>query len=108
MRITVVVTTYNRPDALAAVLEGYLAQDDAGFDLIVADDGSTGATTDIVRKYAERAPFGVNHVWQEDLGFRAAAIRNRALASTTADYIVFSDGDCVPPVFFVSRHRALS
>src|SRR5215831_10455738 len=107
MRITVVVTTYNRPDALAAVMEGYLEQDDPRFDLIVADDGSTGATRDVVQDYATRAPFALTHAWQEDLGFRAAAIRNRALAATASDYFVFTDGDCVPPPFFVSRHRAL-
>ena len=108
MRITVVVTTYNRPDALAAVLEGYLAQDAAAFDVVVADDGSTDATRRVVEAYAARAPFALAHVWQEDLGFRAAAVRNRALAATPADYIVFTDGDCVPPPFFVSRHRALA
>ena len=108
MRITVVVTTYNRADALAAVLEGYLAQEDAGFDVVVADDGSTDETRRAVAEYAARAPFPLAHVWQEDRGFRAAAIRNRALAATTADYIVFTDGDCVPPPAFVSRHRALA
>ena len=44
MRIAVIVTTYNRPDALSAVLEGYLAQTDRGFELLVADDGSTEET----------------------------------------------------------------
>jgi glycosyltransferase involved in cell wall biosynthesis len=108
MRITVVITTYNRADALTAVLQGYLAQEDAGFDVVVADDGSTDETRRAVAEYAARAPFPLRHVWQEDLGFRAAAIRNRALAATTADYIVFTDGDCVPPPSFVSRHRALA
>jgi glycosyltransferase involved in cell wall biosynthesis len=50
----------------------------------------------------------VLHVWQEDRGFRAGAVRNRALARTSADYVIFSDGDCVPPAFFVRRHMALA
>lgn len=108
MRIALVVTTYNRPDALAAVLEGCLAQTDADFEVIVADDGSTQETAVLVAGYAARAPFAIRHVWQEDLGFRAAAIRNRALATTQADYIVFIDGDCVPPPYFVARHRRLA
>lgn len=108
MRTVVVITTYNRPDALAAVLAGYLAQDDKGFELIVADDGSTDDTRTAVAEYAQRAPFRVQHVWQEDRGFRAAAIRNRALAATQAEYVLFSDGDCVPRPSFVSRHRALA
>jgi len=108
MRIAVIVTTYNRPDALAAVLEGYLTQTDSDFELLVADDGSTDQTLEIVRQFQFRASFPIRHVWQEDIGFRAATIRNRALAATNAEYIIFTDGDCVPPASFVACHRALS
>lgn len=108
MKIEVVVTTYNRPDALSAVLDGYLAQSDHNFELMVADDGSTAETARVVDDYAARAPFPVRRVWQEDQGFRAAAIRNKALAGSDSDYIVFSDGDCVPSHTFVSQHRRLA
>ena len=108
MKTAVIVTTYNRPDALAAVLEGYRAQDTADFELLIADDGSSVETRDLVLRFASGAPFPVRHVWQEDKGFRAAAVRNRALAQTGCEYVIFSDGDCVPPPFFVSRHIALA
>ena len=108
MRIAVIVTTYNRPDALAAVLEGYAQQSDSGFGLIVADDGSTADTAELVQRFAARAPFEVSHVWQEDQGFRAAAIRNRAVAAARAEYIIFTDGDCVPSRTFVHQHRRLA
>ena len=108
MRVAVIVTTYNRPDALAAVLEGFLSQSDRNFELLIADDGSKSDTADLVAQYQARAPFPVKHVWQEDDGFRAAAIRNRAIAATSADYIVLVDGDCVPPVDFVATQRALA
>ena len=108
MRPAVIVTTYNRPDALAAVLEGYLAQIGATFELIVADDGSTADTGEVVTRYAARAPFPLRHVWQEDRGFRAAAARNRALAATQAEYIIFTDGDCIPRRDFVARHCLLA
>lgn len=108
MRIAVVVTTYNRPDALAAVLAAYAEQTDRGFDLIVADDGSSEDTGALVRGFAARAPVPVAHVWQPDRGFRAAAIRNRAVAACDADYVVFTDGDCIPSPAFVARHRALA
>lgn len=107
-RIAVIITTYNRPDALAAVLEGHLVQTDKNFEVIVADDGSTDDTRKLVETYRRRAPFRISHVWQEDIGFRAAAVRNRALATTTADYIVFTDGDCIPLPSFVARHRLLA
>lgn len=108
MRIAVIVTTYNRPDALAAVLDGYLVQTDKNFELLVADDGSASDTAQVISQFQQRATFSIRHVWQEDEGFRAAAIRNRALAQTAADYIIFTDGDCVPPQDFVARHRDLA
>ena len=108
MRTAVIVTTYNRPDALAAVLEAYLAQTGATFELLVADDGSTAETRETVERYATRASFSLRHVWQEDHGFRAAAARNRALAATAADYIIFTDGDCIPRRDFVAQHCALA
>jgi glycosyltransferase involved in cell wall biosynthesis len=108
MKTAVVVTTYNRPDALALVLDGFLAQATHDFALLVADDGSTGETRRTVERYAARAPFAVRHVWHEDRGFRAAAIRNRAVAATDADYVVFTDGDCIPSRGFVAAHRRLA
>jgi glycosyltransferase involved in cell wall biosynthesis len=108
MRVAVILTTYNRPDALAAVLDGYSSQDTLDFELIVADDGSRSDTRELVEARARRAPFPLRHVWQEDRGFRAGGARNRALTTTSAEYVIFSDGDCVPPAAFVARHRALA
>ena len=108
MKIAVVVTTYNRVDALTAVLEGYLAQSDQNFEVVVADDGSTEDTREAVARYQALAPFPVRHVWQEDLGFRVSMSRNRALASTDAPYVLFTDGDCIPSRDFVASHRRLS
>jgi glycosyltransferase involved in cell wall biosynthesis len=108
MKLAVIVTTYNRPDALQAVLTGYAAQSDLAFELIVADDGSTADTGAVVDAFARQASFPVTHVWQDDQGFRAAAIRNKALLRTQADYVVFTDGDCIPSRTFVHRHRQLA
>jgi glycosyltransferase involved in cell wall biosynthesis len=108
VKIAVIVTTYNRPDALAAVLAGYRAQTEQTFELLIADDGSADATRKVVEEFRNRATFPVQHIWHEDHGFRAAAIRNRALAATGADYIIFSDGDCVPSRDFVLRHQHLA
>jgi glycosyltransferase involved in cell wall biosynthesis len=107
-RISVVVTTYNRPDALERVLSAYLSQRDHDFELRIADDGSTEDTRRLVEHFATRAPFPVHHAWHEDKGFRAAAIRNRAVTTTEADYVVFTDGDCIPLPGFVAGHRALA
>lgn len=108
MRIAIIVATYNQPDQLTAVLEGYLSQSDNNFELLIADDGSTSDIADLVKQYQARAPFPIKHIWQEDNGYQACAIRNRAIAATAADYIVQTDGDCVPPVDFVASQRALA
>jgi glycosyltransferase involved in cell wall biosynthesis len=105
--VAVIVTTYNRPDALAAVLAGYRTQSDRDFEMIVADDGSTDETARVIDE-AQKDGLNIRHVWHEDRGFRAAAIRNRAIAKTVADYIVFSDGDCIPLPRFVAQHRRLA
>lgn len=108
MKTAVIVTTFNRPDALAAVLEGYSDQSDRDFELVVADDGSTHETAEVVNEFAQRQVISLTHVWQEDRGFRAAAIRNRAIAATSADYVIFTDGDCVAPRDFVESHKRLA
>ena len=107
-RTAVVMTTYNRPDALALVLDGYRDQLDQSFELIVSDDGSTRETAGVIEEAQRTARFSISHVWQEDRGFRAAAIRNRAAATSPAEYMIFTDGDCVPSLDFVSRHRRLA
>lgn len=108
MRIAVIVATYNRPDALAALLDAYEEQTDRDFEVIVADDGSTDEVRSLVQSRTGRVFFPLSHVWHEDQGFRAAKIRNRALAATGADYVIFTDGDCIPSRVFVASHRRLA
>lgn len=108
MKVAVILTTYNRPDALEAAVLGYFAQAGQPFELLIADDGSKEDTTACVRALIAKSPFPMRHVWQEDLGFRPGAARNRAAAATDADYLIFSDGDCVPPPDFVARHASLA
>jgi GT2 family glycosyltransferase len=108
MRASVVVTTYNRPDALQAVLKGLAAQTDRDFEVLVADDGSRSETADLVNTLAREYPARLIHVWQEDAGFRAGAARNRACAQATGDYWIFLDGDCVPLPDFISEHKRLA
>lgn len=107
--IAVIVSTYNAPGYLQRVLEGYRAQSRYPDELIVADDGSTCETAKVVEEFAKVAPFPVRHVWHEDQGFRLAEIRNRAVTAARADYLIFTDGDCIPHPRFVEDHgRALA
>ena len=108
MRLSVIVTTYNRPDALRAVLRSLAAQTDKAFEVLVADDGSRDETALAIAEEARDFPVPLVHLWQEDDGFRAAAARNLAVAASRGDYLVFVDGDSVLRPDFIARHRALA
>lgn len=108
MKLSVIVTTYNRPGALRRVLEALNHQRRKPDEVLVADDGSGPETQAVVQQAARRAGFPVRHVWQADRGFRVSRIRNRAIAAAGGDYLVFLDGDCIPEGWFVMDHSDLA
>jgi len=106
--ISIIVATYNRADALGAVLRSLSRQTDKNFELLVADDGSDVATARVVSEWAGRMPVPLQHVWHADRGFRLAEIRNRAIRASTGAYCIFLDGDCIARPDFVAAHRRLA
>ncbi|NCA17344.1 MAG: glycosyltransferase, partial [Betaproteobacteria bacterium] len=78
VRASLVVTTYNRPDALRLVLMSALCQTHLPEQIIVADDGSAAPTRHLIERFRLSSSVPIIHSWQEDLGFRAAASRNKA------------------------------
>lgn len=103
-----VITTYNRSDALLAVLAGLVRQTDRNFEVVVADDGSREEHRQAVLSSPLAGELRLAHVWHPDVGFTASKVRNRGVAASTAPYIVFMDGDCVPEQDFIARHKALA
>ena len=106
--ISVIVTTYNRADALEAVLRSLARQTDQDFEVVVADDGSTAATAQLIDGWKARVGHRLEHVWHADRGFRAAEIRNRAILAARGAYCIFLDGDCLARPDFVAIHRRLA
>jgi glycosyltransferase involved in cell wall biosynthesis len=106
--ISVIVATYNRPDALDAVLRSLARQSDRDFEVVIADDGSGTDTARVIKEWSARMPVPLRHVWHEDRGFRLAEIRNRAVRVSKGAYCIFLDGDCVAPSGFVAAHRRLA
>ncbi|MEA2873624.1 MAG: hypothetical protein QOH67_3600 [Hyphomicrobiales bacterium] len=105
--VSLIVSTYNRPDALGAVLRSLARQTDRNFEIVVADDGSGPRTREVVDGWISRIGVPLRHVWQEDRGFRLAEIRNRAIAASAGSYLIFLDGDCIARPDFVAAHRRL-
>lgn len=104
--VSLVVTTYNWPDALALALEGVRRQTRPPDEVLVADDGSRDDTRSLLCDIARNFPVPLRHVWQPDEGFRAARVRNRAIAASSGEYILILDGDMVPRRHFVADHIA--
>ena len=91
--LSVVVSTYEWPEALDAVLRGFADQADDAFELVVADDGSGAATAEVVDGWTRAFGDRLVHAWQEDAGFRLARVRNLGALATRGDYVVFVDGE---------------
>lgn len=103
--ISVILTTYNQPEWLAMVLWGYASQTHPDFEVVVADDGSDDRTTEVIDRVRHQTDLKIEHVWHEDDGFRKCTILNHAISRSSGDYLLFSDGDCVPRKTFVANHH---
>jgi glycosyltransferase involved in cell wall biosynthesis len=106
--VSLVISTYNRSDALLAVLNGLELQSDRNFEVVVADDGSRPEYVNAVIGSAVARNLHITHVWHPDVGFTVSRIRNRGVAASKGQYIIFIDGDCVPEVDFIARHKRLA
>jgi len=106
--ISIIISTYNREDALDAVLRSLSRQSDPDFEVIVADDGSGPSTAKVVDVWRTKLGRRVEHVWHADQGFRLAEIRNRAILAARGTYCIFLDGDCIVREDFVATHRRLA
>ncbi len=104
MKVSLIITTYNRPDALKLVLKSALKQHRLPHEIVVADDGSGEETANVIQEAAKKSPVPILHAWQEDEGFRAAMSRNRAAAMSSGEYIVMIDGDMVLHPLFIKDH----
>lgn len=108
MEISVILSTYNQPEWLRKVLHGYMCQSYANFELLIADDGSDDRTAAVLKEFQNLVRFPIKHVWQEDDGFQKTKILNKAILAAGGDYLVFSDGDCIPRFDFLKVHAELA
>ncbi len=108
MKISFIVLTYNRTDALLAVLRSLSEQCDDRHEVLIADDGSRPDQVKMIFDHCPVFKCPVYHVWNPDTGFTAAHTRNLAAAHAKGDYLIFLDGDCIPNKAFVAQHARLA
>lgn len=102
--VSVVISTYNQPEWLEKVLWGYEAQTERRFEVVVADDGSDERTRLLLERIVPQVGYSIRHVWHADLGFRKCRIVNQGIVATRAEYLLVTDGDCIPRRDFLATH----
>lgn len=104
MEAALIISTYNWPEALNVVLQSIRVQTILPKEILIADDGSGDETKELIQEFQKTFSIPLRHIWQEDRGFRKSVILNKALAATTANYIIQIDGDCIAHKNFVEDH----
>ncbi len=104
LKISVIVATYNMPHWLEKVIWGYENQTNKDFELIIADDGSREDTSALINQFKSTSALKIQHLWHADEGYRRQTILNKAILAASHDYILFTDGDCIPREDFVQTH----
>ena len=103
-RVSLIVSTYNRPDALRVCLDSVKHQTTLPYEVIIGDDGSRSETADTIKEISRNFPVPIKHVWHEDNGFRLAMMRNKSVAASSGDYIIEVDGDVFLHPKFIEDH----
>lgn len=104
MTVSLLFSTYNYPGALRLLLSSIKIQRRRPDQILIADDGSTDKTREIIDAFRTETGMNVIHAWQPDDGFRKSIVLNKALAQCTSDYVVQIDGDCIMHPRFIEDH----
>jgi len=105
LRTSLIISTYNREDALELILLSILNQSVMPEEVIIADDGSRKNTGELINRYREKFPIPLIHCWHEDASLQAGQIRNKAIAASSGEYIIHVDGDMVLHRHFIKAHK---
>lgn len=104
MKIALLIATYNWEEALYMVLQMVEKQTVLPNEILIADDGSTQQTAEVINYWKKRMLIPIKHHWHNDKGFRKTIIMNKAIASSNADYIIQIDGDILIEKNFIKDH----
>ena len=104
MKTSLVIATYNWPEALELILLSLLKQSVLPNEILIADDGSTKETKQLIERYSSHFKSGIKHIWQKDDGFQKTSILNKSIAKASGEYIIQIDGDIIIHTHFVKDH----
>lgn len=104
MKVALLISTYNWPQALKLCLDSLVSQTIYPDEVLIADDGSKSDTREVISEFQNRFSVPVKHVWHEDKGFQLSGIRNKALLECRADYVIQIDGDIIMERHFIEDH----
>lgn len=108
MTCSLIISTYNRPDALRLCLLSAINQSLLPSEIIIGDDGSREETAKVIDEIRAISPVPIVHVWQEDSGFRLAKMRNKCVVASKGEYIIECDGDIILHRHFVRDHMSMA
>jgi len=102
--VAVIVAVYKDVEALELIINSLLDQTYSPDEIIITEDGQYAPIADCIEACDDKR---IIHLTQEDIGWRKNRALNRAIATSTSEYLIFIDGDCVPHSSFVEFHFAL-
>ncbi|MEJ7778040.1 MAG: glycosyltransferase family 2 protein [Daejeonella sp.] len=108
MKASLIISTYNWPEALNLCLLSVLQQSRLPDEIIIADDGSKDQTRELIKNFQSISPLPIKHVWHPDQGFQLSAIRNKGILVASCDYIIQIDGDLILHSDFLKDHIELA
>lgn len=92
---SLLIATYNWPEALHLCLLSAFRQSVLPNEIIVCDDGSRETTQWVIDRMRSESPVPLIHIWQPDGGFQLARIRNKGIEKASSGYILQIDGDII-------------
>lgn len=103
MDLTLIISVYKDKEALQAIFNSLRHQSFKKFEVIVAQDAESDEFKSLIEEYASFFP--IQHVQQNDDGFRKNRILNAAIRCVRTEKVVFVDGDCVLHSQFLSEYN---
>lgn len=102
--VSVIMSTYNAEEWLEKVIYGFAQQTISNFEIVIADDGSRDSTKAVIDRLRQSTGLQIQHIWQEDHGFQKCKILNKSIVAAKGNYLIFTDGDCIPRADFIENH----